>query len=229
MPLRFRGMRSARRGLPGRVKLVLFLVILIVIYAVSQSRLNALAAKMAESRAKNIGQTAINLAIEEEMQREQISYDDLVMLEKGDNGIVTALKSNIVESNRIKSLITQNILKRLTEIPESELSIPIGNLINSQLFSNRGPRIPVSIRPLGSVAATFRHNFSSAGINQTRHQIVFDATVNITVILPSEAVSVQITSEVTVAETIIVGNVPGSYTFFDVAGADSETLVDMAS
>lgn len=211
----FRGLRRGRR-FPIRTLIGLGLFIALLISA--ERRLSQVIAQMAESRAKNIAQSVINQAIEEGMKNEQINYDDLVYLEKDNNGQITALKSNIIESNRIKSVITQDIMKRLTDIPSSQLSIPIGNLVNGGIFSGRGPKIPIHLTPLGSVSAAFRHNFSSAGINQTRHQIVFDAKVSIVILLPGKSVSAQVSGEVTIAETVIVGSVPGSYTFFDTGG-----------
>ena len=223
MPRRMRA-DPGRRQLYFRIKLLLALVLVVVLVIVAQSRLTDLTIQIAESRAKNIAQTVINQAIEEVMQDEEISYDDLIILEKSETGQITALKSNIVESNRIKSQIIQNILKRLGEIPASQLSIPVGNLINSSVFSNMGPVIPIKLTPIGSVSASFRHEFASAGINQTRHQIVFDAKVTVTILVPGRSVSGQVSGEVTIAETIIVGNVPGSYTYFDATGSTAAEI-----
>jgi sporulation protein YunB len=211
--------RSRRR----RVKIVVFMLIIAIILVLGQKRLTSITVQMAETKATNIAESLINDAIEEELQRGQINYDDLISLEKGDQGQITALKSNIVESNRIKAQITQNIVKRLGSIPQSQLAIPIGNLVNSSFFTNMGPKIPIKLTPIGSVSANYRHSFSSAGINQTRHQIVFEASVTITIFAPGRSVTSRAMGEMTIAETIIVGSVPGSYTFFDTGGLGSES------
>jgi len=84
-------------------------------------------------------------------------------------------------------------------------------LINSDLFSGRGPKIPIKIVPLGTVSTSFSNQFTAAGINQTRHQIMMDIVVDISILLPGYQTGTQVTTQVTIAETVIVGAVPDSY------------------
>jgi hypothetical protein len=58
----------------------------------------------------------------------------------------------------------------------------------------------------------FRNEFSSSGINQTRHQIMMDITVDLIVLFAGKRETDKVTVSVNVAETVIIGNVPNMYT-----------------
>ena len=73
------------------------------------------------------------------------------------------------------------------------------------------------MQSVGSTTASFRNTFSAAGINQTRHQILLDVHVNVSILLPGFRTSTKVSNEISVAETVIVGSVPENYTYFNAA------------
>ncbi len=64
--------------------------------------------------------------------------------------------------------------------------------------------------------AAFFSNFSEAGINQTLHQLNMQISVDVAVLILGETKSFTISSQVIVAETVIVGQVPN--TLFQTGG-----------
>ena len=68
------------------------------------------------------------------------------------------------------------------------------------------------------IASFFRQNggnaFSAAGINQTRHQILLSVDVYTSILRPGFTASTKVSNEIAVAETVIVGSVPETYTYF---------------
>ena len=91
------------------------------------------------------------------------------------------------------------------------LSIPVGNVLGSSLLLGKGPEIPVDITMLTSSHVDFKNELSDAGINQTKHQIKLDVVVDIDVIMPWQTISTQVVSEILIAETVILGDVPDTY------------------
>ena len=67
---------------------------------------------------------------------------------------------------------------------------------------------------VGSSSAWFENQFADAGINQTRHEIVLHVDVAVSILLPGVTTAARVANAVTVAETVIVGNVPQTYTYF---------------
>ena len=106
------------------------------------------------------------------------------------------------------------------------LSIPIGTLTGSSLLAGRGPTVKVKMQSVGSTTASFRNTFSSAGINQTRHQILLDVTVSVSILLPGFRTSTKVSNEISVAETVIVGSVPENYTYFSTAPDEADNYAE---
>ena len=73
---------------------------------------------------------------------------------------------------------------------------------------------------VGSSSARFENLFTSAGINQTSHRIVLHIDVSLAILLPGFTAATKVSNAVTVAETIIVGNVPETYTYFSTNPSD---------
>ena len=101
------------------------------------------------------------------------------------------------------------------EVAERDLVIPLGTLTGSALLAGRGPGFTVRMQSVGSCSARFENRFSQAGINQTTHRIILCVEVNMSILLPGFQTSTQVDASFSVAETVIVGDVPESYTYFD--------------
>ena len=80
-----------------------------------------------------------------------------------------------------------------------------------ELFSGTGPSIPVRILSIRNSDASFSSDFTQAGINQTLHQLTMVVSIDVSVLILAEITSFSVTSEVVVAQTVIVGDVPGTY------------------
>jgi hypothetical protein len=70
---------------------------------------------------------------------------------------------------------------------------------------------------VGSSSAKFENQFQSAGINQTNHQIILKVDVKVSILLPGYTTATTVSTAVTVAETVVVGAVPETYTYFSTA------------
>lgn len=172
--------------------------------------LKKLSAEMAISDATDLITLAINNSIHELMSEGQYDYDYFVTLEKNSSGDISAIKTNMARINTLSSSLLNNVVNS-ADNGVLEINIPLGNLFGSNLMLGRGPNIPVKIVMLTSSFADFRNDLSSAGINQTRHQIILEVMVDIDILIPWETVSARVVSEIIVAETIIVGSVPDTY------------------
>ena len=108
----------------------------------------------------------------------------------------------------------------------TELAIPIGTLTGSPLLAGRGPCLRVRMQSVGTATARFDNQFSSAGINQTRHRIILDVDVHVSILLPGLTTYTKVSNEIAVAETVIVGGVPETYTYFSTTPDEIENYAD---
>ena len=204
--------------LTGRQRVGIWLTLLVLaLLAAAVSllwHLKPVMTSMATARVSNLVNRIVSAAVNEAVENGNIDYQNFVIFEKDETGHITALRSNVAEVNRMQGQVTDEILHRLSEVATSELEIPLGTLTGSALLAGRGPSLFVRMQAVGSASAAFRNQFTAAGINQTRHQIFLDVDVYMSILLPGMKTSTRVSNEIAVAETVIVGGVPDTYTYF---------------
>ena len=134
-----------------------------------------------------------------------------MFFEKDLEGRITALKTNMSEINRLKTDILNIINDEILALDTSDIGIPMGSLFLPELMSGKGPVIPVHILSIRNSDAVFSSNFVQAGINQTLHQLIMVVSVDVAILVLGQTGSFTVTSEVVVAETVIVGDVPNTF------------------
>lgn len=198
----------------GRRRLALSLIILavgILILVVPGSiYLRELSSEIALSDATDLVTLVINDTIYDQLEQGGYDYDYFVNLEKDAQGRVTAITTNMSRINALSAELLSSIVDQSGN-KGLDIRIPVGNLMGSNLLLGKGPEVPVEIIMLTSSRADFRNELISAGINQTKHQILLELVVDIDVLIPWDTLSTQVVSEVLVAETVIVGQVPEMY------------------
>ena len=197
-----------------RVLLVFFLVFALLI--LFRIRYNGTIRSLAQTQVVNSTSDLINDAIDTQIETGNIQYDRIVYFEKDLDGRITALKTNMSEVNRLKTDILNIINDEILELDTSDIGIPIGSLILPEIMSGRGFAIPVQVLSIRNSDAAFASDFSQAGINQTLHQLTMQVSVDVAILVLGRSESFTVSSQVVVAETIIVGQVPD--TFFQTGG-----------
>ena len=194
------------------IRFCLFLLVLfLALFLMFRSRYRDIIRELAETQVKNTTSDLTNDAIAKQIADGIIQYDRIVFFEKDLEGRITALKTNMSEVNRLKTDILNIINDEILALDTSDIGIPLGSLFFPELFSGKGPAIPVHILSIRNSDAAFSSNFVQAGINQTLHQLTMLVSVDVAVLVLGQTGSFTITSEVVVAETVIVGDVPNTF------------------
>lgn len=187
------------------------LLILAVLLLVLRRKYDEVIVELTRTQVTNSTSDLINDAIAEQIAGGKIQYDRIVYFEKDISGKITALKTNIGEVNKLKTDTLNIINDEILATDHSQMGIPLGSLFLPELLSGKGPEIPVKILSIRNSDATFESSFSHAGINQTLHQIRMRVLVDVSVLVLGQTVSFTVSSEVVIAETIIVGAVPDTF------------------
>ena len=132
----------------------------------------------------------------------------MVYFEKDLDGKITALKTNMSEVNRFKTDLLNIINDEILAMDSDHLGIPLGSFILPELFAGKGPTIPIQILTIRNSEAVFSSDFSQAGINQTLQRLNMQVSIDVSVLILGKVSDFTITSQVVVAETVIVGQVP---------------------
>ena len=201
-----------RNGLV-RISMVIgiILVIVVALYSSFRYAFGDAICGLAETQVRNGTSDLINDAIDKQIELQNVQYDRIVFFEKDLNGRITALKTNMSEVNRLKTDILNLINDEILAMDTSQLGIPLGSLLLPEFLADRGPQIPVRILAIRNSDASFSSTFKEAGINQTLQEMSMTVCVDVTILVLGKADSFSVSTQVIVAETVIVGQVPETF------------------
>jgi len=201
---------ACRKRVAFSLRLLLPLAGILLFAALSGMFLKDLSSRIAVSDASDIVTSQVNRVIAEIMRQGDYDAEYFVSLEKNDQGEIVAVSSNMARINALSAQILENVIGS-TENRVLTVSIPVGNLSGISLLMGRGPSVPVQIIMLTSSRVEFSNSVLTAGINQTKHQINLQVLVDIDVLVPWGTESAQVVTDVLIADTMVVGQVPDTY------------------
>ena len=117
--------------------------------------------------------------------------------------------------NKLKAKIAIEINEQMKKTTNLRISIPIGSLTGIPYLSNLGPRVNFNLIPYGKTQIDFKTSFTQAGINQTSHEVNVNVKLTTALLIANtQTASTKIETKVPVSETVVIGDVPQSYTNF---------------
>lgn len=196
-----------------RVKCFFLAVLLLGSVLLTDAQLRPAITAAAGSQANLYATQAIQSAVYQELTRLETEYGDLVRLTYSDQGTVTSLQTDMLALSKLQSSVTSSVIESILNFTSQKITIQAGNLTGSPFLSGRGPEVEIRLVPAGFVQTRVKNVFDTAGINQTRHQILLNVRLDIQAVLPGYSAGTQVDTDVCLAETVIVGLVPGAYTW----------------
>ena len=209
--------RKTNRVLRG-VAFLLAAVLLVCGVGMVDSRLRPLIQNYGYMAARRGAMLAVHTGVETVLADEAVNYSSLVTVYRSETGQVLSAEANVTAINRLKSRITNAVMQELSKREEQTVKLPLGSLIGGSFFMGRGPFLSVKIHTSGAVISNLTGTFTDAGINQTNHRILLDMTVMVTAALPTERVSLELSTQFLICETVLVGEVPETITQMDLGG-----------
>lgn len=219
-PWRLKLERRLRRGLPTWV--LTWLVAAAVMCAavrLTECALRPVLAAAARYQVRSQVTAAVEQWAARDLQERGVDYSDFVTITRNEAGEITALSADMARLNLLRAELSAHLLERL-EDSQLELTVPVGSLLPIEPTWARGPELHLRALALGTASAEFESEFTSAGINQTRHRLWLELSVPVTVLLPGGGEELTVDSRLCVAETVIVGQVP--QTWFQTGGLPAD-------
>ncbi len=189
---------------------------------ITDKKMTPLINTLALSRAQNLTTLIINDTVGEMLVGGNDTFSELINIEYDENGKISALTTDSIKMNRLKSLIGVSITEAIGEIEESRISVALGTLTGNSLLTGRGPKIDLNVHISCSCSIEVRNTFEYSGINQTLHKVLLDVTTNVYVLSVGENLTSQVYTSIPVAETVIIGQIPEIY-----AGKDDSLWQDL--
>ncbi|MBR5301875.1 MAG: sporulation protein YunB [Clostridia bacterium] len=211
-----KGRRFVRRaGLIG--------LLLAVTFALMERNFKPLVFSLAEARSASMASQVLYGALAEAIE-DGVGYGDLMSVHMDERGQVALLSANTMAMNRLADRAGRAALRRLGIMSSERVSVPLGAVLGLTLLAGSGPQVPVSIVPIGSVTTEFATEFESCGINQTRHKVYLQLTASIRIVIPTGAKTTNVSANMLVAESIIVGSVPEGFVGYDLNEAEMNLI-----
>ena len=210
-------MRAFRRKFHIRKALIVTLTLLIlIVWALVrlETNLTEVVLTLAQAQARALAVQALN-DTSDDIVLSGVTYDQLMAVTVDENGQIRLIQANTPELNRLASRASLTAQQKITGLEQESLYVPLGSVLGVTLLAGYGPLLEVRMLPVGAVNARFTTEFETAGINQTRHKISLTLTAQVELVIPTGAMEVQAVTQVAVAESIIVGQVPESYVNVD--------------
>ncbi len=177
-----------------------------------EQNLTRVVLSMAQAQARAMAVQVLNQSAAELLSTGGVTYEGLMNVTTDSSGQVRLIQANTPEMNRLASAASLLAQERLQQRGDQVVRVPLGSALGLTLFGGAGPKVAVRILPVGSVHAQFHTDFQTAGINQTRHRVTLVLTAQVQMVVPTGAQRVEVSTQVAMAESIIVGDVPDTFT-----------------
>ncbi len=164
--------------------------------------------------------TIVNRAVERTVC--DISCDSYIILTENAEGAVTSAQADTEAINLFRARLGQTLAEELGRLETDPICVPLGTLTGIDILTGRGPEIRLRLVQSGSVTTEIVSAFASSGINQTCHTIDCIVEGQFYAVIPGFSAPVTLQAGVVVAQSVIVGDVPDSYTV--VNGDQSDTI-----
>lgn len=181
-------------------------------FLMAERNLTRVVLSLAQAQARAMAVQVLNESAAELLSTGAVGYDSLMHVTTDSDGQVRLIQANTPEMNRLAAQVSLTAQGRLESMRDQTVRVPLGSALGLNLLAGAGPRIEVRVMPVGSVHADFHTDFQTAGINQTRHRVSLTLTARVQLVIPTGAQTVEASTQVAMAESIIVGEVPETFT-----------------
>ncbi|MBQ2990512.1 MAG: sporulation protein YunB [Clostridia bacterium] len=178
---------------------------------------------LAQARSTAMAQQVLTLALADALG-DGVGYDDLMNVRMDQRGQVALLSANTMRMNQLAHRAGQAAQRRLEAMSSERVTVPLGAALGLTILAGSGPGIPVSIVPVGSISTDFATEFEACGINQTRHKVYLQVEASVRIVIPAGAKTTNVSANMLVAESIIVGAVPEGFVGYNL-GEEELNLV----
>jgi sporulation protein YunB len=207
-----RGYRKKKYGFAIIIAILLVLALLIFIFIDLSIKPTVIA--MSDAQVRYIAIKAMNNAVKSVLNT-NVKYTDLINVMTDRNGKIALIQANTIRMNALASETSSIAQDEIRSIGQEGIYIPVGSIFGSEILAGLGPKIKVTIIPIGSISTDFTTEFENAGINQTRHKIYMVMQAQVRIVIPLGSETARIDTRVPITETIIVGDVPDYYVNVD--------------
>ena len=214
-------LKTKRKRIKVSIIIILILAFILTLFIKIENNIKEILLNYADSEIRKIVSITINNALDDDTLK-SINRDNLYTITKNKNDEIELIDYNSITVNIFLKNITSTIEKNLLKLDANDYRnigknsnilfyIPLGVLLNSPLFNNIGPKIPVRVQLVSSVLTNINTNIKEYGINNALIEMTLHVEVRAKILLPISTKEILITNEVPISYKIIKGSIPNYY------------------
>ena len=216
--------KNGNRNSNNKLKKIITIFILVIFMNITIIKaINPVFNKLCEDKAKAKATLICNRETSEVIKN--YNYSDFVIVHMDKNQNIKMLEANMVNINKVISDIAEKIQNEVNNQKGEDIYISAGSFTGINLFSGRGPNIPIRIIPVGNIKTEFKSEFIEKGVNQTLHRLYLEIYCEVSILTPFNTIDETINNQFIIAENIIVGNIPTTY--YNLEGMDKSEAMQI--
>lgn len=134
------------------------------------------------------------------------------------------ISANIFTIDEITSNISSYIQKGLDESGSTNIKLTLGSFTGIKILSGEGPSIKIKVLSTGKIDSKLNSEFIAQGINQTIHRIYLQVNCQVNILTPFKTIEQKVSSQIMIAENVIIGKIPSTFYNFEGMEGSKETL-----
>lgn len=190
--------------------LVLVILGMILIFKITTS-MQSTVVGLAEVKAKAMISQVINAAIKEEFFQQGANLENLLIINKNNQGSIEMIQSNTVALNVLTAELSHEIKRNYEGMQPTSISVPVGTILGSQILSQMNVYFKIKVLPLSVSNIDFSSEFESQGINQTKYKMYLTIKSKVRIMSPYSSETLECSERFLLVEAVVLGNVPNSY------------------
>lgn len=204
--------RKKKKNIFYRVAIILLALLLMVVFILRflNSKLDVIVADMVEEGVKNTITKMINEAVTQSMR--EGDYKDILSITYTSDGKVQGMVADSIKINLLCADVGARISEKLDAMERFYVEVDVGDVLDDIIIFGGFPySFSADVVPVGGIETGIESEFLSAGINQTNYRLKMRVKVGVTAIMLITTSTIDISTTVSIAEMLIVGDVPTVY------------------
>lgn len=191
--------------------LIVIILLTVLVFWYIYAVVNPIVVETSEAKIKSLTQTTLSNSVLNIVSNEENLFDELVKYTYSNENKISLISVSSIKANLLARQITNHAQTQLDSVTSTGVEIHLGAFTGITVLASWGPLVKVGLSPIGTVTATFKSEFVSAGINQTVHKIFINLQSSVFVVLPTSSPKIDAHTEVLITETLVVGEIPSTY------------------
>ncbi|MBQ3007007.1 MAG: sporulation protein YunB [Clostridia bacterium] len=201
--------RFYRRRNPVVFAVICSVIIFLITVLLLDAKLRPAVYELAAVEAYAVSSERVNTAVEKLLSDSAPAYSELIGINYNSDGAITGITTDIVKMNLFKAEVSNAVNREFEENSKTEIPVSLGTASGIVLFSGVGPHVEIDVGFSSSTHTDFENIFEDAGINQTQHSVMLNVETTVMLSLAGRRIPKTVETSFCVAQTVIVGSVPG--------------------